>query len=204
MSTIRIAQEVPAVKVDTPRELIYRKPIVGGLVRATVLRDDGDTLKVQTDEYPYPRYIHISDVVSYVLATDAPAVEAPPSPKTAPSCDFAPETPVIMPPMDADPRFAYNVERAKLNELYSEWMSEREWRGDVLNAGFSDTPTQRDRLARYEARYRAQLAVVAAAKSKLTPAHLAWYQEEAHRLAAASFYRIHADEALIADEAVQP
>ncbi len=104
-----------------------------------------------------------------------------------------------MPPMDSDPRFAYNVARTHLNELYNEWMDERDYHGLVLSTWHSDTPEQRDRLARYEARYRAQLTIVAAAKSQLTAAHLAFYQEEAHRLAAASFTHIRTDEALIAD-----
>ncbi len=302
MSTIRIAQEVPAVKVDTPQEVIYRAPVTGKVCRATILSEGETMLKVQGADFGGDvRWIGKDDVLSYVLTTDAPAVEAPPSPKTAPSCDFAPEAPVsahngketgfvyiieldaplgsakhqaryyvgwalsiearlaehrsgngaamlraanergigyrivasfpgsrdderkikrqkntprivrkltaprpalppvIMPDMSADSRFAYNVERAHLNELYNEWQDERDYHGMVLSVWHTDTPDQRDRLARYEHRYRQQLAIVAQAKSKLSPAHLAWYQEESHRLAAASFYRITADEQLIAE-----
>ncbi len=132
-------------------------------------------------------------------STPSPPENASLCPQNAPSCPAARESLLLMPPMDADPRFAYNVARARLNELYNEWQDEREWHGATMNAGFGSTPDQRDRLARYEHRYRQQLQTVAQAKSKLTPAHLAWYQEEAHRLAASSFYRISADEALIAD-----
>ncbi len=265
MPDIRIAQEVPAVQIITPQEVVYRASVTGKVCRATIVKDNGgDYVHVQGADYQGDvRLIGRDDIISYIApdfptsapatspvhfpggltdiqaqriagiltygyvstagavyswlrtfdAPPAPQVSAPAAPQTAIEAtprDFVPEAPtpapaqplILMPPMDADPRFRYNVERAKLNELYQEWMSERDYHGLVLRAWHTDTPDQRDRLARYEARYRQQLAIVAQAKSKLSSAHLAWYQEEAHRLAASSFFRITADEQLIADVVV--
>ncbi len=205
--------EQPQTAVQTPRqEVVYRAPVTGKICRAVVLHAGDTMLKVQGADYGGdPRWIGRDDVISYV-APNYPT-DAPPTPQavaqTAPEMPilpgprvFAPENFIILPPMEADPRFAYNVARARLNELYNEWQDEREYHGMVLATFHSDTAEQRARLSRYEARYRQQLVTVAQAKSRLTPAHLAWYQEEAHRLAAASFFHITADEQLIADEAV--
>ncbi len=200
MPDIRIAQEVPAVQIITPQEVLYRASITGKVCRAVVLHEGDTMLKVQGSDFNSdPRWIGKDDVISYVLTPQVTSASQPETAIEAGTRDFVPESLVIMPPMESDPRFAYNVERAKLNELYNEWMSEREYHGMVLATWHTDTPEQRDRLARYEHRYRQQLQVVAQAKSKLSSAHLAWYQEETHRLAASSFYRITADEALIAD-----
>ncbi len=262
MVDIRLNQTMPAVKVDTPQEVVYRASVTGKVCRATIVKDNGgDYVHVQGADYQGDvRLIGRDDIISYIApdfptsapatspvhfpggltdiqaqriagiltygyvstagavyswlrtfdAPPAPQVSAPAAPQTAIEAtprDFVPEAPtpapaqplILMPDMSADPRFAYNVARARLNELYNEWQDERDYHGMVLRAWHSDTPDQRARLERYEARYRQQLQTVAQAKSKLTPAHLVWYQEETHRLAASSFYRITADEALIAD-----
>ncbi len=204
MPDIRIAQEVPAVQIITPQEVLYRASITGKVCRATIVRDNGgDYLWVQGDDFGGdPRWIGRDDVLSYVLTPQMVSETAPETSKNGHSCDLAPEAPVqttFVGIRHVDERFAVNRYRALLNEHYVEWQDEREWAGMQIASFGSVSQQAKERCQRYEARYRAVLKHVARARSLLTTRQLEWYQEEAHRLAAASFTHIRTDEQLIAE-----
>lgn len=249
MVTSIIEQTSTTVNPSIGSEIVYRAPVTGKICQATILHVGDTMLKVQGPDFNGdPRWIEVSDIVSYVwpgpvipgvarqvepITVNGKVIQEPRStppqmsiqaaqgdflrsqvkllparvetPKSRDAggspirategSEAAPRSLILMPDLAADPRFTYNVARARLNELYREWQDEREYVGMVRSAfNCPATAKQQTRLQRYEARYRAQLAVVAAAKSKLTAAHLAWLQEEAHRLAASDLYRLTSDD----------